>query len=494
MRNLKDYSIELTVFVCGAIVMILELVGSRLLSPYFGNSIVIWTSLIGVMLGFMSLGYFYGGIIADRQIKKETLFWIIAFASLSVSTIIVTQHLLIKNLSLLGDQRIFSVVAAIILFAVPSTLLGMVSPCAVKLKMQNLKKTGSTVGSLYALSTLGSIVGTFLSGFILILYLGSKNILILLSASLLILSLIFIGKFNLKKIAVFFLIILFCLLSLSLTNRNILAEIDTVYDKYMVIDAADKKTGNVFRYLSQDFQSAETKIYADGRNELASEYAKYYDLAQIYQKNLGQVLMIGGGAFSYPRYFVDKNPNARIDVVEIDEKLIGVSEEYFYLKPENNLNIITEDGRFFLNRTNNKYNAIFLDAFKSISSVPYQLTTQESFRRCYELLDENGVLIGNIISSVEGDRNKFLLSELKTIRSIFPLVEVFAVTDPNDFEMVQNLMVVAAKNPRIEITENLPPELAVFMDKKISIDPLKIERARLLTDDFAPADQYMLGL
>ncbi|MFH1533488.1 MAG: fused MFS/spermidine synthase, partial [Nitrospirota bacterium] len=163
---MKKYILEIIVFFSGAIVMVLELVGSRVLAPYVGTSILVWTSLIGIILGSLSLGYYLGGRIAD----KKASFRILAFILFSAA-ILITLTTLIKSPVLtfiqtsIRDLRTASVVATILLFTPASIALGMVSPYSVKLKLHRLEATGRTVGNLYALSTIGSIVGTFLAGF-----------------------------------------------------------------------------------------------------------------------------------------------------------------------------------------------------------------------------------------------------------------------------------------------------------------------------------------
>ena len=191
--KINKYILELTIFVCGAVVMIFELVGSRVLGPYFGTSIFVWTSLIGIILGSLSLGYYLGGKIADKKPNFNSLSIIIFLAAVSIGlTIFIKDFLLIYLQIYFTDVRITSVFASLILFSPTSVLLGIVSPYAVKLKIENLNTSGSTVGNLYAISTAGSIIGTFLSGFYLIPQFGTNKLLIILSLTLIFISLLLI--------------------------------------------------------------------------------------------------------------------------------------------------------------------------------------------------------------------------------------------------------------------------------------------------------------
>ncbi len=187
---MKKYSLEIVVFICGAVVMAFEIIGSRMLGPYVGTSIFVWTSIIGVILLSLSLGYFWGGRIADRRPEAKILALIILLSAIfiAVSTII-KDNLLTYLLNAIYDIRIVSVISSLLLFTVPSILLGMVSPFAARLKMKNITRSGATVGNLYAISTVGSIIGVFLSGFYLIPSFRITKILFLFSIILIITSL-----------------------------------------------------------------------------------------------------------------------------------------------------------------------------------------------------------------------------------------------------------------------------------------------------------------
>ena len=172
-----NYTLEITVFIVGAVIMIFELVGSRVLGPYFGTSIFVWTSLIGIILGSLSLGYYYGGHLADKKPTINKLACIMFQAGVFIGLMIICKDFLLQFLhTFLPGIRLSSVIASVALFFPASFLLGMVAPYAAKLKLQNLKTAGRTLGNLYAISTTGSIVGTFLCGFYLIPHFGTNVI------------------------------------------------------------------------------------------------------------------------------------------------------------------------------------------------------------------------------------------------------------------------------------------------------------------------------
>jgi len=184
---MKRFFLEIVVFICGAVVMAYEIIGSRMLGPYVGTSYEVWTSIIGVILLSLSLGYYWGGRIADNKPSYRLLALIISMASLFIfiSTLF-KDGILNFLLQSISSVNLISVFASLLLFSVPAILLGMVSPFAARLKMKSLKTSGLTVGNLYAISTMGSIVGTFLAGFYFIPTFRVSVILYLLAGILLI--------------------------------------------------------------------------------------------------------------------------------------------------------------------------------------------------------------------------------------------------------------------------------------------------------------------
>ncbi|HVF30538.1 MAG TPA: fused MFS/spermidine synthase, partial [Pyrinomonadaceae bacterium] len=189
-RAAAKYILELTVFVCGAVVMTYEIIGSRIVSPFIGTSTYVWTSLIGVILASLSFGYWLGGRLADRRPEVGVLASVIFVAGGLVSlTVLIKEVVLTAVVAIPVGLELQSVIAALSLFAPASVALGFVTPYAVKLKMLSLNDAGKTVGRLYALSTVGSIAGTFAAGFFLIPFVGSVRTLYLLAAVLIVLAL-----------------------------------------------------------------------------------------------------------------------------------------------------------------------------------------------------------------------------------------------------------------------------------------------------------------
>ena len=470
--------------------MMLELVGSRLLAPYFGNSLFVWTSLIGVMLGFMSLGYFLGGRLADRHLSTGVLFWILAGAAVSVALVAFTEGSLLPKLAVGRYLRLLAVVSAALLFAVPSTLLGMVSPYCIRLRMHSIEDSGSTVGSLYALSTLGSIVGTFAAGFWLIAMLGTHDLVLALAVALGGLSLLVLrAGFEWRRITALGVLALLAVMGYSGVAQG--AEtIDTNYDRYFIREGRDTD-GAPLIGLSRDNVGAESASYVLTGAAYRFDYYNYYDMAADLAGPVQRALLIGGGTFSYPRLFAAANPDAEMDAVEIDPALYDIAKQRFGYTDNRAISIFLEDGRTFLNHAQGPYDAVFMDAFKSEATVPYQLTTRESWAMCADVLDDDGVLVMNVIASPTDSRAPFFHALYATIEDVFPQVAAFRVQG-EDGDGPHNTMIVALKNPDGDIMEAVQKTAPQYAANLLA-GYKPPAGTRILTDDFAPVDQYLLG-
>ena len=474
--------------------MILELSASRILAPYLGTTIVVWTCLIGIILGSLSIGYFLGGKIADRYPYLEILSLIIFLSGIFIGLIVfVKTGVLFFINEHITDIGIGTILAILSMFTIPSILLGMVTPYAIKLKLKDLKSTGTISGFLYSISTIGSIFGTFFAGFLLIPYLGSTNILILLACALVLTSILVYSKslLAIRSIFVFLFIIsgFFFNYTHNINKKNGFIDIDTAYNRVWIFDAIDQKTQRPIRYLTTDVHGAQSIMFLDQDNDLVCRNTKFYRLAEHFNPYLKKALLVGAGGYSYPKDFLKKFPLALLDVVEIDPRLTQLSRKYFNLSDNPRLTIYHEDGRTFLNKTDSKYDVIFNDMFKSFI-IPYQLTTKEVIQKMYTILNNQGVVLTNIsASSIENDRGKFLRAEYSTYKSVFPQVYLFPVDNHQNGTCVQNIILAALKSKRIPSFQSKNQELNGYLQhlwkKEIKKD------VPILTDDYAPVEHYM---
>ncbi len=493
-KLVRQSILDITVFVCGGVVMTYEIIGSRVLSPFIGASTYVWTSLIGVILGSLSLGYWLGGRMADRKPDLRILASVCFVAGGLISlTVLIKEIALSFVASAPVGIELRSVIASLILFAPASVCLGFVTPYAVKLRMVTLEDAGKTVGRLYALSTVGSILGTFAAGFFLIPFVGSVRTLYGLSAVLISLSLVLvpfaISRTNIAVIIVFvFSIVSNEASTILLRQANDLHDIDTEYSRVQVVRTIDPDTRKPIQALATDPYFSQSAMFFDS-DEHVFEYSRYYHLTRHFKPDFRDVLVIGGAGYSVPKDFLRRYELVNIDVVEIDPQMTQIAERFFKLEKNTRLSITHEDGRTFLRRSEAaKYDAIMMDAFGSLFSVPYQLTTVEAVREMRRNLRDDGVVIFNLGSSIEGPASRFLHAELATYRAVFPNVYLFKVNTDYPDERLQNLMIVATNSSTAIDLTSPDPEIASLLAHLYPFDPQP--DSPVITDDLAPVEYY----
>lgn len=493
LEKFRDkFLLEIVVFTSGALVMIFEIVGSRILAPYIGTSTYIWTSLIGVILGSLSLGYWLGGKLADKKPNLQFLAGVMFLGGGFLSLTILLQSFVLSIISLSNFRlELKSILAALILFAPASVLFGFVTPYAVRLKMQTVENAGKTVGRLYALSTIGSIFGTFSAGFFLLPFVGSIRTLYLIAGILFSLSLL-LAPFKTTTINLFAAILfpgsifLQEIYSYAMYASYEMRDFDTQYSRLRVFKITEEDTDKEMRVLLTDPESTQSAMYLDSE-ELALNYSKYYHLLRHFKPDFQTTLIIGGAAYSFPKDYLRLYPDKKIDVVEIDPQMTATARAYFNLEDHPNLRIFHEDGRIFLNQNRQKYDVILVDAFTSVYSVPFQLTTLESVRQMEKSLTDNGVIILNIISAFEGEGAKFLQAEMRTYQEVFPNIYLFKARKEKAENLAQNAILVATKSNKITFESNDETISNLLKNRYEKTIDLSLP---ILTDDLAPVEYY----
>ena len=486
---MKKYKMKVTVFLCGALGMVLELVAARILSPYVGSSNLIWTTIIGIMLTSMSIGYWLGGKIADKRPDLNLLSLFILLGAFFTSLIPVLETLLVKPLSETNVSLVFvAIVTSAFVFGIPSFILAMVSPFAVKIEElsdEGHNNIGKTSGRISSLSTIGSIVGTFAAGFLLIPYLGVRVLILIVTIVLYLLAFMIYCDKN-KKYCALMVLILICLLGINYygkyifekENPDIIVDTDSEYSRIWIKRI---ETGDASYKAMQVDRGFESYIDQETK-QMGATYLYYYDLFDYFNKNAKSTLMIGGAAYTYPTYYLNKYQDKTIDVVEVDEKMTELAQEQFGLDTTNTrLKIYHQDGRSFLNRTNNRYDTILIDAFKGLSA-PFELTTYEALTEAKNLLNDNGMVITNIISGLEGNEADFIKYEYATYKAVFPEVKIYQVRDENK-EDEQNLILIGFKNEINNTDETKKEQYERFLNREIA--DFSSDR-RIVTDHYSP--------
>ncbi len=486
---MKKYKIKITVFLCGALGMVLELVAARILSPYVGSSNLIWTTIIGIMLTSMSIGYWLGGKIADKKPDLNLLSLFILLGAFFTSLIPVLETLLVKPLSQTDTNLVLvAIITSAFVFGIPSFILAMVSPFAVKIEElddEEHNSVGKTSGRISSLSTIGSIIGTFGAGFLLIPYLGVRVLVLIVTIILYLLAFMNYCDKN-KKYCALMVLILICLLGINYYgkyifekgNPDIIEDTDSEYSRIWVKEI---KTGDITYKAMQVDTGFESYIDQETK-QMGAPYLYYYDLFDYFNKDAKSTLMIGGAAYTYPTYYLNKYQDKTIDVVEVDEKMTEIAQKQFGLDVTNpRLKIYHQDGRSFLNRTNNKYDTILIDAFKGLNA-PFELTTYEALTKAKNLLNDNGMVITNMISALEGKDADFIEYEYATYKAVFPEVKLYKVRDTNKDEE-QNLILIGFKNKIENIDETKEKQYANLLNREIT--DFSSDR-RIVTDHYSP--------
>lgn len=488
--------------------MAYEIIGSRIVAPYIGTSTYIWTSLIGVILAALSLGYWLGGRMADKRPDVKIL-----AAAIFIAGGLVSLKVLIKDAVLSaihaasGPLELKSIAAAAILFAPASVLLGFVTPYAVKLRTLSLADSGKTVGRLYALSTVGSIAGTFAAGFFLIPFVGSTRTLYLIAGSLFAVSLLLaplaLTRANLAILTLFvFGVAGTETMTWYMRTAHNLIDLDTEYSRVQIYETIHPETGRKYRAIATDPYFAQSAMYLDDGSPVF-EYVKFFKLpdsgAPPYQGGADaasadgvvkalhkKILMIGGAGYTIPREFLKDHPNSQMDVVEIDPMMTELARKHFGLTEDPRLTIHHQDGRVFLNQApSNTYDAVFIDAFGSLFSIPFHLTTIEAVQHVHRVLKDDGIVIVNIGSAITDSAGRFLRAESKTYQAVFPTSLILKVHPEKGDAELQNLVLVAFAVP--------PSAVCPKEEAAILLNPLYLQdigAADVLTDDLAPVEHF----
>ena len=490
-------------FLCGACVMVLEMAGSRVVAPYMGTSLVVWTSLIGVIMFSLTLGYWLGGVVSDRRPEASLLANIIGAAAVVVIVVGFAANPLLSALAS-GVRNIYaaSVAASALLFSVPSVLLGMVSPFIVRLAMHSVVSSGGTVGKFSAMSSAGSILGTFLGGFVLISFFSSRTILFIVAFILGVVSMLLRGRApKTPPILIALAAVALGVLSETAGPSEVSAlfmkpegvTINTHYNTIRVMERAALGTDLKIRILQTDPMGAQSLMFVDRPNDLYSDYTKFYDLAFHYKPDIKNVLMLGGGGYCVPKHISATRPDVAVDVVELDPGITDTAREYFALTDRPGQRIFHEDARMFLNRESAsgelKYDAVFEDVFGSSYNIPFHMTTAECMKNIRAMLSDDGVFIVNIISSIDGELFSGIYSG---IAEAFPTVMIYPATYPNSIGTRQNIMIVAlaSRETSYRTPENERIASLLFHRWTNRFEP----KIAAFTDAYAPVEKYSLSL
>lgn len=410
----------LTVFITGMAVTAIELTASRLVAPYFGASLFVWTNIIGVVLLALAVGYYVGGKLADRKDGKTAVkifYPLILLTGILVCVIpFVGKPVFVFAYSAISYQNLSvflaSLVATLIIFTIPLLMLGMVSPLAARLGLSKMNNAGSTVGSLYAFSTVGSIIGTFLPVLVTIPFLGSRETFFIFGGVLILLGALGIGRtifFTLLIIPV----ALFILPNTIHAGENLEFEDESIYNYIRVYK--DRSGGRML--LTNEGMGVQS-VY----NPANVATGFYWDAAALLpaiNPKGEKFLIIGTAGASSARILNYFFPNLKLTGVEIDPMMVEVSKKFFGAD-KIPMEVNVEDGRVFIERNGNIYDFVMVDVYKDEMYIPFHLSTKEFFETVNARLSENGIMMMNIASVSGNSELKDLMKN--TVASVFPFV------------------------------------------------------------------------
>ncbi len=505
-RPLPTWQTYLLAFLASACSLIIELVAGRIMAPLIGVSLYTWTSIIGVVLAGISLGNFLGGKLADRYASRRTLGILLLVSGAASLSVLFTA----TALATYRGPSTFPLMARIVLltggiFFLPSCLLGTISPMLVKLTLRDLSRSGDVVGKIYAVSTAGSIIGTFATGFYLVSLFGTRAIILGVGLLLFLLAILF-GDWRLRGrssawVVSAVLLVAVIVGSLTLVRRGALANDCLKETNYYCIKVNDEEQGGdpvkvlVLDHLVHSYTSlTKPQRLVYGYEFIYASLTEY--LAEVRPDLPLRTLFIGGGGYTFPRYVESRYPGSQIDVIEIDPEVTRIAAEYLGLNPQGTIRSINVDARQAVEEmpAGQVYDLILGDAFHGFS-VPYHLTTKEFNDRLRSHLSPDGIYMLNII---DGRNGEFSRSAARTLEETFPYVAAIPVVE-NYQDLVRNTWVLVGANKPINrelylsasATTPRPDIAAHLWDGAKLGDFVAGGHSIIITDDYAPVDNIL---
>jgi spermidine synthase len=500
-------------FVTGAIVMSFEMLGSRYLNPYFGSGIYTWAALISTVLAALTVGYFLGGWIADRTASVGILGASVLVASLYLLTLpAFSEPLLELLLAGIDDVRTGSLVAAVAILFFPVTLLGIYSPFAIRLMLRSPQQSGVVSGTVYGVSTAGSIVGTLGTTFFLIPMIGTRAITLSLGAcgvacGLILLALSRLGRRRRVSALVGALLVAVlgsCMVlaaptarAQSLIDLNVraamlkradgrIAHVESEYNDIYINKRRSELTMS-FQLKGWDYTESVTNLVDP--DDLSLRYAQVMTIATIHPEEPKRILMLGLGGGSISTYLGRFMPDVAIDTVEIDRRVIESAKTYFGIRETERVRYLDADGRVFLNRSKELYDLILLDAYRG-GFVPFHLLTKEFYTLVKQRLTPGGAVASNV-----HDGTKLYHSTVKTLGEVFPSLDLYP-SGQGEVIAIATLKPALDKDTLAQRAAALQERhkfrfaLPQLLQRRMENPQSQAEGGVLITDDFAPVNLY----
>jgi len=478
---LKTVFLGITAFAGGFCIMGLELLGFRLFAPTFGYSSYVWGSLIGIILAALSVGYVFGGRLADRKPQATVLYKLVLAAGCYLFVMLILYRRILSFSYMRLGTVLGSMFATCLIYGPPMVLLSMVSPFIIRLLTVE-QKAGSIAGGIYGISNTGSILGTFLTAFVLVRVLGSHLTFILLSLIIVTVGLVGLVSHS-PRWAVSLLVLAITPFSFPRRAENLLLRRESFYNDLRVLKREDgKMTLSVNRWTSYSVAVGEKDGYLTGRS-----YYDYFNAAALLTEPR-EILVLGMGAGTSVKQYLHFFPEAHIEAVEIDPEIIRIAKDkrYFGVEEGPRLKIFAKDARPFLSKTEKKYDVIEVDMFQGGPYVPFYVTSKEFFELVVEHLQPNGVMMMNVLSL--SDNWTLLCSIEKTIKAAFPTVLTVRVGRSSNYLLIG---LKRKMNVPGEVSQILRGKMGTHAELRRTINDFidnivflpELEEAHVFTDD-----------
>lgn len=485
---------HLFVFLTGAGVMATEMCASRFIAPWFGSSMIVWSILISVVMAAMSLGYWYGGKLADKKPSWDILYMLPVVTGVFITLIPFFGRLLFSGLStgIMGTPLniiVLAFIGVLIVFVPPVFVLAMVSPFMVKLLARS-DNTGRTVGSLYAMSTLGSIVGTLIPSLVTIPLLGTRETMFLSAAMLILLG--GVALTGRKKLTLLLLVL--PVVGWLLSSGAVKPGVNVAHEEesiYQYLQVQQRSNGSTYLIVNEG-GGIQSIARENDRLEPNSTYYESYLMLPYMLANpdSAKVLVVGSGAGTIPHWLaVHVRPDLQgleTHAVEIDQRATELGYEWFGSTPED-AEVFTADGRMYLSTTTEMYDVIISDTYSNQIYIPFHLTTQEYFTSVKEHLNPGGILAMNVNGLNEN--SELVQSIGRTVGTVFSRVYITqsgALSNHSYMILASNSPIevptpesIFARNPVLQYT-------ALLMESRFK--PFSAEAGMLLTDNRAPVE------
>lgn len=486
-----------TIFISSAILLVLEIVAGRLIAPYVGVSIYSWTSIIGVILAGLSLGNWLGGRWADRG-GNETgvgiillLAAIFSFASLLMLTLVapVLQN---SQLDLISASFLY----VLTMFFVPAVLLGIITPLLITLALRLDTRIGHIVGRMHALAALGSILGTFITGYWLVQYFGTRMVIIGSAICLVVLAIPFLRKIRIVQIVI---LIVLGVGTVAVTQvRNGFSnpcQWETNYFCLRVVDASSYEYGTAKALILDHLMHGinhkkKPELLISPYVHAMDEIVRIHFSAQ--EDSHLRYFFAGGGAYTQPRAVNAMYPQAHVTVAELDHRVTDVAQQALYVNT-NAMQVIHNDARAVLQTTQDHYDVVVTDAYHDIS-VPYHMVTQEFAQAVKRKLTPEGLYLINIIDIFPDA--KLVKSLVKTLQLEFRYVDVWLEEVPEQVTRITYVISVQNSRPLPEMINSQRGFERRWrrVNDALLAKGTSIQDLPILTDDYVPVERLLAGM